>query len=285
MRTFLTFMTIGVLGLINVALPATPFNVQASSFSKNDHIIILVSGFTNQNRQFGYSGKASTFRSTGTTSTGKLRFSVVPGADNIDVERNSATDPDNKNNYGTNGYIPPGIYFLHYHRLDVGTGGTTNSNAPCHNTGRIRHRLGLSDRPCTESIRVTMGDSTVSREALQFHVAYNDLTCYRANVSEGCITLTNANFLKLFPESFFEVANSPLNSCQNLPNHTNAYTGDGRILVFVTDATNTNTQNAQIQTFNDIVRGGDSGLMATDFSLSANSALPTLRTRWKAGIP
>jgi len=253
----------------NVRIANTP---AFATFTKNDHVIILVSGDANQSQTFGFSGTGSLFRATGTSASGRLTFSAVSGASNISLERRSGADITNKSNYGENGYIPPGIYFLHYHRFDD-------------SSHQARHRLGLSDRKCGEDIVVQVNNQTVTRSHLQFHVAFNDLEDFHPDVSKGCITLTTQNFFQLFSDNFFGT-DSPLPSCGS-HQPSNTFTGQGRILVFVTDVITPNAQAAQTQIFQTVVSGNaNNGLTSSDFGGGAPSAnLTSLRTLWKAGVP
>jgi len=147
------------------------------TFTPKDKLLILLTGFPASTTMFGYSGKATMYRAIGTNADGSLQFASIPGVQNINVERNSAKDFTNKANYGTNGFVPPGIYSLHYHRLDP-------------SLGQVRHRLGMSDDPGGETIRTTIPTPPVTRKSIQFHKAFNDLASFSASVSEGCITLT-----------------------------------------------------------------------------------------------
>jgi hypothetical protein len=174
------------------------------------------------------------FKATGLSSEGRLTFSKVSGAQDVQLERRSGADINNKNNYGTDGYIPPGIYFLHYHRFDS-------------SSQQARHRLGLNDRKCDENISVRVGNQTITRNNLQFHVAFNDLEDFHPGVSKGCITLTTQRFFESFRDNFFGT-NSPLPSCGSHQPPTN-YSGQGNILVFVTDGTNSQRQKNQLKIF------------------------------------
>ncbi len=92
-----------------VALLLACVGLKGQTFSPQDKLLILVKGFPASTTMFGYSGKATMFRSVGTNADGSLQFIVIPGADNVDVERNSAKDFTNKVNYGTNGFVPESI--------------------------------------------------------------------------------------------------------------------------------------------------------------------------------
>jgi hypothetical protein len=210
---------------------------------------------------FGYSGKATMYRAVGTNADGTLQFVVVPGAQSADVERNSAKDFTNKANYGTGGFIPPGIYFLHYHRLDP-------------SFGQVRHRLGLSDDPGSETIRGTIPSPPVTRTAIQFHKAFNDLASFSASVSEGCITLTEDNFFKLFPPMLFVPSQSPLAAGTGDLNPLNLSGATNNILVFVTDALEPGKQNKQLAAFEGIRKN----VKPADFS---SPQLAAYRILWK----
>jgi hypothetical protein len=241
---------------------------QLESFKKDDSILILVTGFANQSRQFGYSGKSSLYKAVGNSTSHQLRFLPVTNSQNVECERNSTVDPLNKRNYGKDGYIPPGIYFLHYHRFHI-------------TPSQRRHRLTLSDHKCAENIQVKIGNDTIQRVGIQLHVAHTNMEMFKEDVSEGCITFSEENFFKLLPQTFF-IEDSPLNTCAN---HTlpTRYSGNGNILVFVTDPTDEILQNNQIKIFNEIESGGTNGLKTSDFSSPITSKLKNLRAIWKAG--
>jgi hypothetical protein len=242
--------------------------LMAQSFSPNDKLLIVVKGNVASTSMFGFSGQASLFQSTGTNADGTIQFSPVAGAQDISVERNSATDFTNFSNYGNKGFIPPGIYFLHYHRLD-----TTIST--------IRHRLGLSDEPGMETILSTIPNPSVVRTALQFHVAFNDLAEYNKHVSEGCITLNAANFARLFPDALFDGSQSPLAPGDADTNVLNLQGSTANVLVFVTDVLTPGVQDKQLKFF-DQTRAQ---LKAADFDTGGSSQLPQLRVLWKAQGP
>lgn len=252
-----------VLGVI-VATLFFADSVVAQSFSPTDKLLVLVTGTPLSTTMFGYSGQASLFQSTGMNADGTIVFSPVPGAQAVSVERNSATDFTNKGNYGTNGFIPPGIYFLHYHRLDT-------------KISTIRHRLGLSDSPGGETILSTKPTPPVTRTALQFHVAFNNLSDFKANVSEGCITLTQANFGKLFPDAVFDKAQSPLAPGNSDPNTLGLTGSTSNVLVFVTDVLSSGKQDQQTALFDQIRKQ----LTPSDFGSGGGSQLPMLRIQWK----
>jgi hypothetical protein len=244
-----------------VVLLCCSFASTAQTFTPQDKLLILVKGFPLSSSLFGYSGKATLFRSVGTNADGSLQFVPVPGAQDVDVERNSAKDFNNKANYGTNGFVPPGIYFLHYHRMDP-------------SLGQIRHRLGMSDDPGGETIRSTIPNPPVTRTAIQFHKAFNDLASFSAAVSEGCITLKEDNFFKLFPLNLFVAAQSPLRPGSADSNASNLAGSSNSVLVFVTDALTAGKQDQQVAQFNDLRKK----LKPADFS-SANIAI--YRVLWK----
>ena len=248
-----------LISLLFALAVGTPLGAQ--SFSPQDRLLILVTGLPDSSTAFGYSGKASLFQSIATEADGTIRFVPVKNAQGVDVERNSATDFTNKANYGTNGFIPPGIYFLHYHRLDP---------------NKFRHRLGLSDLPGEETIQSTIPDPAVLRTGLQFHRAYNDLKEYKANVSEGCITLSAANFARLFPDSFFAPATTPL--ATGTADEKVGLTGSTtNILVFITDVMTAGRQKDQVALFEKKRKM----LKPSDFGVEAGSQLPALRVLWK----
>lgn len=256
MRSVLLDIIVATLFLANSAV--------SQSFSPTDKLLILVTGTPLSTTMFGYSGQASLFQSTGMNADGTIAFSPVSGAQKVSVERNSATDFTNKGNYGTNGFIPPGIYFLHYHRLDT-------------KISTIRHRLGLSDSPGSETILSTRPNPPVTRTALQFHVAFNNLADFKANVSEGCITLTQTNFGKLFPDAIFDKSQSPLAPGTSDPNTIGLAGSTSNILVFVTDVLTPGKQDQQTALFDQIRKQ----LKPSDFSTEGSSQLPMLRIQWK----
>jgi hypothetical protein len=236
--------------------------LQAQSFSPQDQLLILVEGNTLSTSAFGFSGKATLYQSTATNVDGTISFTPVTAATQVDVERNSAKDFTNFGNYGTNGFIPPGIYFLHYHRLDT-------------SLGNVRHRLGLSDAPGEETILSTAPSPPVTRTALQFHVAFNDLEAFNEHVSEGCITLTEANFWKLFPPALFDSALSPLAPGSSDSNPLGLAGSTSNILVFVTDVLTPGKQDQQLQLFQQI----KGQLKPTDFA--NGPTLSAFRVQWK----
>lgn len=236
----------------------------AQSFSPNDKLVILVKGNVAATSMFGFSGQASLYQSVGTNQDGTILFSPVSGAQDVSVERNSAADFTNFSNYGTKGFIPPGVYFLHYDRLD-----TTIST--------IRHRLGLSDDPGAETILSTVPNPQVQRTALQFHIAFNNLTDFNQHVSEGCITLTADNFAKLFPDALFDSSQSPLAPGTADSNVLNLNGSTTNVLVFVTDVLTPNAQNQQLKLFDQI----RAQLKPTDFGVGSGSQLPQFRLSWK----
>lgn len=274
MKTFFSLFSTLSLGFALFTLPsARPISMHSpATFGRDEHIVILVTGDALQSKPFGFSGSGSLYRASGTSTAGRLTFTLVQGAQNISLERRSGVDMTNRNNYGTNAYIPPGIYFLHYHRFDS-------------SSHQARHRLGLSDRKCGESITFQIGNQSVNRSELQFHVAFNDLEDFHPTVSKGCITLTTQNFFTLFPDNFF-ADDSPLPSCAT-HQPLSSYNGQGNILVFVTDVTNTDIQNNQIQIFQGILSGNaNNGLRPADFAGGTPAAgLVSARTRWRIGAP
>ena len=235
-----------------------------TTFSTHDRVLILVKGFPLSSTKFGYSGKGSVFLSTGTNADGSILFSAVPGGHDVDLERNSAADFTNKSNYGKNGFIPPGIYFLHYHKLDL-------------SLALLRHRLGLSDAPGGETIVTSIPNPPVTRTYLQFHRAFNDLAEFNAHVSEGCMTLNIDNFSKLFPDGFFDSAQSPLAPGSSDPNPLNLAGSTNNVLVFVTDALTSDKQDQQIAIFEEARKK----LKPEDFSLGAGSQILAYRIKWR----
>lgn len=228
-------------------------------FHTSDHLVLLVksSAPVSSFLKLGYSGKCSSYVSTGTNSNGTISFSVV--SMNIDCERDSTTDIDNLSNYGKGGYVPPGIYFLHYHRLDL-------AFAP------LRHRLGLSDAPGAETIK---GPSN-TRTNLQFHRAFNDLQEFKTKVSEGCITLTEDNFFRLFPSPLFDGTQSPLAPGDSDENPLNLHGSPANVIVFITDAGSPGKQDSQLRLF----ESARSNLRSSDFN-NNSAGLNQLRISWK----
>jgi hypothetical protein len=247
---------------------AAHLNAAPHTFWKNDFVLVLVTGRPMQSTLAGYSGEGSLYVANGTSTTGKLAFAGVPGAQSVKLERRSGTDIENRGNYGTGAYVPPGVYFLHYHRFDGTHGG--------------RPRLGLSDARCGEVIGRRAGGAPVNRNNLQFHIAYNDLAEINPDVSEGCVTLRRAEFGALFPGTFFG-ADSPLPGCASHTTPT-PYSGAGNILVFITDATDAAIHQRQLTLFQDMVRGGaEAGLTSASFT-SGSAELAALRNRWYTGL-
>src|SRR5579871_1196216 len=204
--------------------------VHAQSFSTSDKLLILVKGNVATTSQFGYSGKASLYQATGSNADGTIQFSPVSGAQDVPVERNSTADFTNFSNYGTGGFIPPGVYFLHYHRIDLSIS--------------IRHRLGLSDQPGAETI--FSGPANVQRTALQFHIAFNNLAEFNQHVSEGCITLKTENFSRLYPDALFDNSQSPLAAGSADANELQLQGSTSNVLVFVTDVLSPGAQDQQL---------------------------------------
>lgn len=239
------------------------------AFKRDDHVLVLVTGEPLQSTLAGYSGKGSLYVATGTTPAGRLAFSGVPGAQNVSLERRSGADVTNKGEYGKSAYIPPGIYFLHYHRFDPSHGG--------------RPRLGLSDARCDERINARSGGAPVTRSGVQFHIAYNNLAEMEPDVSEGCVTLRRAEFGTLFPTPFFG-AESPLPACGGHTTPT-AYGGAGKILVFVTDASDLAIHQRQVAMFQALLTGSSSAGVTPSVFVSGSAELRGLRDRWYVGIP
>lgn len=258
-------------------IPAPPSHTPAAAnqvgltppmFRKNDVVLVLVTGQPLQSTPAGYSGQGSLYVANGTSSAGKLAFAGVASAQSVNLERRSGTDVTNHGNYGTGSYIPPGVYFLHYHRFDPTHGG--------------RPRLGLSDARCGEVIGRRAGGAPVDRRNLQFHIAFNDLAEIEPDVSEGCVTLRRAEFGTHFPSTFFG-ADSPLPACASHTTPT-PYSGAGNILVFVTDARDAAIHQRQLRFFQSLVRG-DAGAGVTGASFVSGSAeLGALRNRWYTGL-
>jgi hypothetical protein len=239
----------------------TTAGLVGQTFTPQDKLLILVKGFPLSTTMFGYSGKATMYRAVGTNADGTLQFVVVPGTESVDVERNSARDFTNKSNYGTNGFIPPGIYFLHYHRQDS-------------SLGQVRHRLGLSDNPGGETILSTIPNPPVTRQAIQFHKAFNNLASFSAAVSEGCITLKEDNFFRLFPPMLFVPEQSPLKPAPGDPNPLGLAGATNSIVVFLTDALTAGKQDQQLSQFESISKR----LKPGDFS---SAAMAANRILWK----
>jgi hypothetical protein len=250
------------------ALPMMVAAAALPAFRRDDHIIILVSGNALQSAPFGYSGAGSMYQASGSSAFSRYTFSVVSGASDVPLERRSAKDITNRGDYGTNAYIPPGVYFLHYHKFDTS-----------HNLQR--RRLGLGDNKCSEDIAARPNGAPVTRQFIQFHVAYNNLNEFSPGVSQGCLTLTQAQFDILFPTGFFGTG-SPLADCPQ-DGDDDQMSGNGDILVFVTDASNDALQTRQLTLFKAIVRGDSGGLSSAHFAPGSELAL--LRSRWYTGIP
>lgn len=257
-------------------------------FQGDDYVLILVTGTCNACARWGLSGKASmyVYSPTGSSNANNTPFVFVPVAEDIPLERHSAKavtpidEPDQiKYDYSHQANIPPGVYALHHHLFDY------NTFTALENT--VRHRLGLSDKPCfatdtygtfdinsccnnldnpwdccssndckssrcDEVIRFKEGETEHIRCFIQFHVAYNNLNEYRLNTNEGCIVLNECNFNSLFPFSFLELPTSPL--IRHIP-RKDQLSQKGRVIVFITDLTynkktsECDTQKAQIAYF------------------------------------
>jgi hypothetical protein len=225
--------------------------------AKTDLVLILVEGMP-ASTEFGFSGLGSMYFATGQTSVGKATFTEI--VKNVALERNSTNDPQNQSNFGEGGFVPPGVYFLHYHRLDL----KISSQLP-------RHRLTFSDQ--IEGETVTVANAAKPRDGLQFHTAFNDLKEFKVHVSEGCITLTAQNFFRLFPSAFLDPASSPLKSHQN---SGLALTGDGKVLVFIADV-NEPTRKAQLAIFSRVLKGDPQDGIGP----ITNAAVGALRTTWR----
>ena len=241
--------------------------LSASDFAQDDCIVILVSGDPAVSTPWGLSGRASLHRATQTTVKGKLGFSPVDGATNITCERRSARKVDNPFDYSENGQIPPGIYFVSYHRLD---------------DDAKRHRLSIGDELNSVNIITGTGDAKVKRVGIQFHQAANDLARYTPRLSEGCIIFTGANFSKLFPGNFLDPATSPLHASTENRESAKAFVGKGRVLVFVTDVTDAERNEYQLKVFDSVVQGGEHGLTVDAFQTDSD-VLKTLRIKWSDG--
>jgi hypothetical protein len=252
--------------ILTVALAITPHSrrPQAADFAKSDHVILVISGPPAQSTPWGFSGKASMYRSTSTTSNGCLAFSEVSEATDVDCERRSAKKVNEPFDYTTGGQIPPGIYFVSYHRLDDDS---------------KRHRLSLGDELNGVEISVRIGDHNIKRSGIQFHEAVNDLTTYKPSLSEGCIIFSSTNFEKLFQKSFLDQTHSPLHASVARLESARAYDGEGKVLAFVTDVTSDRSQERQLMLAKAVRAGAPDGLKPNSFQ-STSRELKLLRDRW-----
>ena len=232
---------------------------------KNDYLVILVDGESNSTPIWNSSCTVKMFKATRRSSFGKMVFSKMSEAE---CERRSSENILETEFYGINGHIPPGIYFLDYYRID---------------DDFIRHRLILSDSKGGTTINT---DDGVTRTYIQMHVAFNNQSGFRSEVSQGCITFDTNNFDKLFPSYYYFESeyNSPFTSTYNngIPL---SYSGAGNILVFVTDNRDEKTNSKQIAMFEKIIAGNAGGLTVDDF-LPNSSSLKQIRTDWYIiGLP
>jgi len=223
----------------------------------NDYVIILVDGNSNSTPLWNLSSTAKRYIATGESTSGTMVFSKRSESQ---CERRSSDQILEENFYGTNGHIPPGIYFLDYYRID---------------DDNIRHRLTLSDSKSGTTIVTADG---VTRTYIQMHVAFNNNLEFHKQISQGCLTFDTKNFYKLFPDYYFTPADSPFTSTYNngIPY---TYYGSGNILVFVTDNRNQETNDNQNTLFNNILTGQEGGLTANLFSNNSDD-LQDLRTDW-----
>lgn len=252
-----------VFALMAVMLQALAAHAQVG---KNDFVLILVSGDATACTQWGYSGSATIYSSV--PNGNQPTFPFVKVVENVRVERRSAKALScGQNDYMAKGHIPPGVYALFYRRFDT-------SNPPLPAPGR--HRLGLQDMPCNIPGKCTQTlaspDGTV-RTALQFHVTANDLATFDDSISEGCITMRQAQWNTLFPPAFTTPATSPLVAFDPA---SAAHAGSGRVLVFVTDVTDNAVQQAQLSMF--------AALRTVAISpqvFESGAALKTLSQNWR----
>lgn len=264
-------------------------------FQGDDYVLILVTGICNACASWGVSGNASmyVYSPTGTSNSNYTPFVFVPVDENIPLESRSAKEVDPidesdqiKYNYSHQAHIPPGVYALHHHMLDYKTFKALKNF--------VRHRLGLSDKPCfatdtngtfdlnsccnnldkpwdccsksnckssrcDEVIRFKEGETEHIRCFIQFHVAYTNLNKYHYNTNEGCIVLNESNFNRLFPSSFLELPTSPL--IRHFPPGSCQPNQKGRVIVFITDLTynkitsKCDKQDAQIAYFRSLLNG------------------------------
>lgn len=227
------------------------------------NVIILISGNSDSTPLWNLSSTATRYKSIGTSTSGTMVFSKMSEAQ---CERRSSDKITVENYYGTNGHIPPGVYFLDYYRID---------------DDNIRHRLTISDDKGGTTITT---DDGVIRTYIQMHVAFNNNIEFHRQISQGCITFDNENFYRLFPSSFFTPIVSPFTSTYNaeIPYK---FKGKGNILVFVTDNRNQETYKNQSSLFNKILTGQSDGLKESFFN-DISSELQQLRLDWYiVGIP
>jgi hypothetical protein len=218
---------------------------------------------------WGKSGKATMYRAASSQSTGYLGFSTVESTKDTACERRSAKKVNKPLDYSSKGQIPPGIYFLSYHRLD---------------DDKKRHRLGLGDTKAGTNIKVQVGGKEVTRTHIQFHEAYNNLKEYKPKLSEGCIIFNKKNFAKLFPKSFLDPASSPLQPTRHKRKTAAKFKGKGDVLVFVTDITDRKKQEQQIEIFKAVVAGQTKGSGLAEGSFKTDSMeLKVLRALWAKG--
>lgn len=251
-------------------------DVEEGVFSKEDYVVILVDAPPVVSMPWAISAEASMYKASRNSGgpapwpLNQLQFSPVPGATNVKCERRSAREVlAEPTFYGTNGHIPPGIYFLSYwkEKYDLKLG---------HERGYY-HRLALGDGKNGFKILSPGGKERVY---IQFHEAYNDLAKYRPDISEGCITITNENFGRLFQKSFMAPATSPLNHNPQAGKGSSRYTGKGNILVFVTDVTDVGMSEHQKKLFEGVLSGfSDHGLTKEMFS-GKSAQLTALRKQW-----
>ena len=255
-------LTLALLSFINFLILSATFTT-FSHAGIDDNLIILIDGKTDSTPIWNLSSTATRYKSTGTSTSGTMVFSKKSEAI---CERRSSDKISEGDFYGTNGHIPPGIYFLDYYRID---------------DDNIRHRLILSDYKGGTTIQT---DNGVTRTNNQMHVAFNNNIGFHQQISQGCITFDDENFYKLFPYYYFIPNYSPFTSTYN--NGTpSSYHGYGNILVFVTDNRNRETYNNQITLFNNILTGKTGGL-TSNFFTNNSSELQQLRTDWYIiGVP
>lgn len=245
----------------------------AYTFARTDYVIILVSGNRNVSVPLGYSGRGSMYaaRTPIASPAPPLRFEQI--AEGVPLERRTTTVGDDFDNFNKSGHVPPGIYFLHQHRVQNEGGPTTIHPRP---------RLGMSDAKCAtthavgcDHIHIRWQGKLVDRENIQFHAAFNNLGEMRPKISEGCITSQWASFVALFPPSFLNPATSPMFGCVQQNCSTPELRGDGNILVFVTDSRDAAKQDRQVTLFHDWKANLTADVFATN-----SATLDDMRGKW-----
>jgi hypothetical protein len=250
------------------AFMAATIEPAAAQVQKNDFVIMLVTGNAVACTEWGFSGEAAIYAAAPVNNQPSLPYVKV--IEKVPVERRSARKVVTCGlaDYGTNGHIPPGVYAMFYRRFDT-------TNPPLPEPGR--HRLGLQEVPCNTPGACNGNLSTptgVVRTGLQFHVTANDTSAFDPSISEGCITMRQAQWNLLFPKAFTTAATSPLVAFNTT---TDKHAGSGRVLVFVTDVTDPKVQKAQVAFFDLIRQTGFAPLAFED-----GTALKSLSTSWRS---